>query len=58
MCKVNDVWCGVLELYPHARFLYWYNILERLEFMDADTGAIYCAGLGIRDDGRLGVVIL
>ena len=57
MCKVNDVWFGVRQIYPNAQFLYWYDLLERLEFLDPGAGCVRTAHLVLQDNGRMGVEI-
>lgn len=57
MCKVNDVWLGVRELYPNAQFLYWFDLLEQLEFWDPGAGCARIAHLVVQDDGKMAVEI-
>lgn len=57
MCKVNAVWAGVVALVPKARFLYWYELGEELEFYDPDLDLVRSARFVIQDDGSKEVEI-
>lgn len=59
MSKVNEVWHGVkTELCPSAQFLYWYELLEELEYFDLRAGRVRIAKLVTQDDGKMKVEVV
>lgn len=57
MRSVNEVWKKVREQFPHAQFVYWSDILERLIFEDPDTDSVKGAKFKKADDGTEWFVI-
>lgn len=59
MSKVNEVWHGVkTKLCPSAQFLYWYELLEELEYFDLRAGCVRIAKLVMQDDGKMKVEVI
>ena len=58
MSKVNEVWHGVrTRLCPAAEFLYWFEVMEELEYWDPGAGCARIAKLVVQDDGKLAVEV-